>query len=277
MKSLNFDAAFESYLRQWMKDNAEKFANNMDRLEEMVPDIYLEFLDTPQDFLSGETPATYFDKYDDPNQLISLMRQYETDGVPVPDLLLERIVDLGAPSEAALLQILSDPEAGESEKMTAVSLLREIGSEKPMGQYVKWITGMQESGDLFDLCAEALTTMGNQVVEPLLGGYPQASEAAKCVIADILCNFKGDARIFEILKDRFLVCHDQKALFASYLAKYGDERALPLLIEAGQNMGLDYLDFVEISNAIESLGGDPLPEREYSGDPYYDAMKKMEH
>ena len=67
---------------------------------------------------------------------------------------------------------------------------------------------------------------------------------------------------------------DKKALFASYLAKLGDERALPALNEAAMARDINYLDFVEISSAIEALGGDRPAEREFSGDPYYESLKR---
>ena len=75
--------------------------------------------------------------------------------------------------------------------------------------------------------------------------------------------------------ERFERCDDRRALFASYLAKYGDDRALPALRRAAEDPHVNYLDFVEISSAIEALGGERPAEREFAGDPYYESLKHV--
>ena len=53
MKCINFDRAFERYMAEWMKENSEKYKDDMDVIEDMMPDVYLEFLKKPADFLDG--------------------------------------------------------------------------------------------------------------------------------------------------------------------------------------------------------------------------------
>jgi len=38
---------------------------------------------------------------------------------------------------------------------------------------------------------------------------------------------------------------------------------------------ISYLDYIEIVNAIEALGGEVSADREFNGDPYYESLKKM--
>ena len=47
MNCINFDQKFEQYMGVWMKNNAEKYKNNMDVIEGMMPDVYMEFLAKP--------------------------------------------------------------------------------------------------------------------------------------------------------------------------------------------------------------------------------------
>ena len=68
---------------------------------------------------------------------------------------------------------------------------------------------------------------------------------------------------------------DRRALFAGYLAKLGDDRALPDLTAAAQEKKLPYLTFIEIRNAIEQLGG-TCPERDYEDDPEYEALRELD-
>ena len=59
------------------------------------------------------------------------------------------------------------------------------------------------------------------------------------------------------------------------LAKLGDERALPVLTAAAQEEKIPYLTFIEIRNAIETLGG-TCPERNYEDDPEYEALRELD-
>ena len=90
----------------------------------------------------------------------------------------------------------------------------------------------------------------------MLGALARAGQAGRDIFADILSNYPGDDRIYELLKERFVTRDDRRALFASYLAKFGDDRAIPMLTQAAQDSDVNYLDYVEIVNAIETLGGE---------------------
>ena len=65
------------------------------------------------------------------------------------------------------------------------------------------------------------------------------------------------------------------ALIASYIAKFGDPDALPRMKQALEDPAINYLDYVEIANAVRALGGEVTSERTFDGDPYYESMKKL--
>ena len=273
MKCINFDHQFELYAAEWMKKNAEKYKNNMDVIEMMMPDVYMEFLSKPAQWLGGKSPERYFAQFKDAQILVDLMCQYEAEKVPVPDLLLERITELGKKSEKSLIALFGKPDVEKAAEMTAISLLRELESTAPMQLYIDFIASLTEPDEKGDMCAESLENMGDLVVEPILAVLNGAGDAGREIFADILSNFPGDDRIFDLLMERFASQSDKKALFASYLAKFGDDRAIDALTEAAMERDINYLDFVEISSAIEALGGERPAEREFSGDPYYESLK----
>jgi len=122
--------------------------------------------------------------------------------------------------------------------------------------------------------AESLLAMGEAAVEPMIAALDRCGETGRDIFADILSNYPGDDRIFNLLMERFTGSDDRVALFASYLAKFGDDRALPALEKAARDERINYLDFVELSSAIEALGGERPAEREFSGDPYYESLKQ---
>ena len=275
MKCINFDRAFERYMAEWIKENSEKYKDDMDVIEDMMPDVYLEFLKKPADFLDGVAPQDYFEQFDNADMLVNWLCDYIAQGVPVPDLLLERVTALGNPAEKSLLALVARDELPEETQMTAISLLREMESKAPMQRYIDYIASLEEPSDKGDLCAEALMSMGESVVEPILAALSGAGQIGRDIFADVLSNYPGDERIYELMIERFVTRDERRALFASYLAKLGDERAIPMLKEAAQSPDINYLDYVEVVNAIEALGGERPPEREFSGDPYYESLRQV--
>ena len=275
MKCINFDRAFERYMAEWMKENSEKYKDDMDVIEDMMPDVYLEFLKKPADFLDGVAPQDYFEQFDNADVLVNWLCDYIAQGVPVPDLLLERVTALGDPAEKSLLALIARDDLPEETQMTAISLLREMESKAPMQRYIDYIASLEEPSDKGDLCAEALMSMGESVVEPILAALSGAGQTGRDIFADVLSNYPGDERIYELMIERFVTRDERRALFASYLAKLGDERAIPMLKEAAQSPDINYLDYVEVVNAIEALGGERPPEREFSGDPYYESLRRV--
>ena len=275
MKCINFDRAFERYMAEWMKENSEKYKDDMDVIEDMMPDVYLEFLKKPADFLDGVAPQDYFEQFDNADMLVNWLCDYIAQGVAVPDLLLERVTALGDPAEKSLLALIARDDLPEETQMTAISLLREMESKAPMQRYIDFIASLEEPSDKGDLCAEALMNMGESVVEPILAALSGAGQTGRDIFADVLSNYPGDERIYELMIERFVTRDERRALFASYLAKLGDERAIPMLKEAAQSPDINYLDYVEVVNAIEALGGERPPEREFAGDPYYESLKQV--
>ena len=55
----------------------------------------------------------------------------------------------------------------------------------------------------------------------------------------------------------------------------GDDRALEPLLDAAEGEDISYIDFIEVRNAIERLGGE-APVRDFSGDPTYAAVKRLQ-
>lgn len=275
MKCINFDRAFERYMAEWIKENSEKYKDDMDVIEDMMPDVYLEFLKKPANFLDGIAPQDYFEQFDNADMLVNWLCDYIAQGVPVPDLLLERVTALGNPAEKSLLALVARDDLPEETQMTAISLLREMESKAPMQRYIDYIASLEEPSDKGDLCAEALMSMGESVVEPILATLSGAGQTGRDIFADVLSNYPGDERIYELMIERFVTRDERRALFASYLAKLGDERAIPMLKEVAQSPDINYLDYVEVVNAIEALGGERPPEREFSGDPYYESLRQV--
>lgn len=273
MKCIDFDKKLGEYVEQWIAANRARY-KNPDEMEEQMPEVYLRWLNHPAQWLGGKTPGIWFGQYGDPDELLAMMRAYHEQDVPMPDLLLSRVVELGEASVDGLIRMAR--EDARCLQVTALNLLLEIGSARACPLCVRLIREEEASSELTDTAAELLRSLGPSVVPALLEAMPDASEAASESFLDVLCNFPGDERIYEYARRAFLQRPERRALFASYLAKLGDERALEPLYQALELTELNYLDYIEITGAIEALGGEVQSTREFVGDPYYESLKRMQ-
>ena len=274
MPVINFDEHFADFMSDWMKNNQNLY-NTFDEMEEDMPRIYTAFLNTRARWLGNVSPGAYFTQFEDPKVLVDWLAQYCEEGVPVPDLLLEQITTVGKPCEKRLVELLKDEEAPEEARMIAVNLLREMESTMPKMIYIRWQLDREREDELKDSALESLTAMGECVVQPILQELPKANEAGEEALMEVLSHFPGNEQIFRLAIKLFTQRKERRALFAGYLAKLGDDRALPELISAAAEAKLPYLTFIEIRNAIEILGG-VCPERSYEDDPEYEALRDMD-
>ncbi len=272
MNLIDFDAAFSQALSRWIEDNRGHY-KTADALEEAAPEFYTTWLQTPADFLAGETPSGYFARYTVAAELIALMRDYITEGVAVPDPLVQQLLALG--DEDALLALLQDKSAPVEAKMLAVDTLRELGSDKPLVDYIRWQVERTEDEDLLDAALESLALMGDKVFGPAKIAFTAADEAGKEALLDILAQPGADESVVTFAIERFQTQQDKRALYAGYLGKLDDERAVAPLLIAADDKAVPYIDYIEIRNAIERLGGE-APYRDFTDDPTYQAVQQLQ-
>lgn len=270
---LDFDANFAAYCEKWMQMNKNKF-KNIEQMEDAMPEVYMRWLNSPAAFLEGVAPSMYFEKFNDPQMLVNWVTEYEAAKVPVPDLLLERIADLGKHSLYPLMRAARDGDNSVQTRVTALNLLKEIDcGEEPMEICMDIIDRREEDDEIADVAAELMANMGAGVVKPILERFEEVGDAAQETYLDILVNFPGDSRIYDLLMNAFLTHTEKIALYASFIGKLGDDRALDTLKKALNLTDISYLDYLEIRNAVEMLGGVVETEREFAGDPYYESLK----
>jgi hypothetical protein len=82
-----------------------------------------------------------------------------------------------------------------------------------------------------------------------------------------------DERVYSLLKSAFL-SGEETPMRASYLAAYGDERALPMLLEKIEDTSIGFVEFQELKYAIEALGGEYDEPRDFTADKDYLAVEE---
>ena len=271
---IDFDEHLASFMTDYMQKHQKEY-RNFDAMEADMPAIYVRFLNEPAPWLDGLTPGSYFTQFEDPKDLVDWMIAYDQKGVAIPDLLVEQIENVGKPCEKRLIAILKDEEMSNELKMTAIGVLRAMESTQPKMLYIEWQMNREKDDELADNALESLADMGKSVLQPILEALPKANEAGQEALLDVLSNYPGNEKVFQLAQRLFRNNPDRRALFASYLGKLGDDRALKDLMAAANEPGISYIDYLEVRNAIERLGG-TAPERSFEGDPTYEALSGMQ-
>ena len=276
MKCIDFDKAFSLFAMKWFRDHAKEY-KNYDAMEAAMPDVYARFLDTPADFLANQKPGEYFTQWDDAKTLVDWMEDYFKQRVPVPDMLLNRITQLGEPAEKRLYSLLQKERTPQEARMTAVSLLGELESTLPMQLYISWQLNREKEDELCDAACEALVQMGEEAIDPMLAFLADANDAGKEALCSVLSYYPqtSDKVLPELLR-LIRLPEANVAVLAGYLGRLGDEGALETLIDLALEEDLTYLNYIELRSAIEQLGSD-APEREFDeSDPEYEAMSRLQ-
>ena len=132
-----------------------------------------------------------------------------------------------------------------------------------------------EEEELLDNALESLRGMGDTVRRPAEIAFRAADDAGKEALLDVLSDFPCSDEVLQFALKQFKEHPDKRALYAGYLGKLGDDRALEPLLDAAEGEDISYIDFIEVRNAIERLGGE-APVRDFSGDPTYAAVKRLQ-
>ena len=261
MKPFDFDKNFQNYVKNWAVKNGKLTAEQM---EEEVPKLYEQWVNTP--FEKELTVKQYF-KNMSGGELADYLKTVITQGYFPPEVLLNEISDRKCEKE--LLPLLK--EENEKLVLTAAELLDEMGCEADFSEMLNFVTECKCGEKLRIHACFHLGKNPAKVYEMVRGKLSTYSVKAKEYLADILCEMKEE-EVFALLKE-LLLSQGDTALFAYYLGKHGDKRALPLLKEMLLSEEIGYLAYQEIKNAIERLGEFVETERDFSSDPEYQMIK----
>jgi hypothetical protein len=272
---IDFEQKFADYIKDYMRQH---HIEDGDELDDIAPDLYLDWLDMPQDWLDGVSPNAYFAVME-PVKLISTLGQYVLSDMTVPEPLLNYIADSREQTYPLLISLLKNYSGDSEDKLRTiiVRLIEEMDMEHPYDYYIEVIAGASRQNDFLEACADELRNAGSQYQSAVVDAFEHAASAyaADCFL-DILTDMPYDERTYNYAMERFVLSDDQRAFYAQCLGKIGNPQALPALEEALRQENLRYFDYVAIRNALEALGGQVDIERDFAGDKDYDSLIEME-
>ena len=260
MKLYDFDGMFDEKLGEYIKKNADKYRES--EWEDIIPVLYKKFGDTVIKSI-GKTPNGFYGEMSD-DELVKCLKAHLNQDVPVSEFLCSAIESRSLADK--LLPLL---DGTDSEREYAMNLMG--SDERAIGKYMEILVSTDDS-DLKDRCADYIKEKADLVVDTALKNYKEGVE--KEYMLEIISRsvVKND-EIFEILLKEFRTDPDNIPMHASYLAAYGDERALEYLLDKIDEEGITFIEFQELKFAIEALGGEYTKERDFSNDPYYELIK----
>lgn len=262
---IDFEALYSDFVKKWSAENANKLKKG-DPLD-YVGEIYSQWLITPLKQTGGLTAAQYFENLSG-EQAVNMLAKYYEKKIPVPSPLIDR---LARKSEEKHIINLLAVSGGEGLVKLCVSLLEEMDSEAHIPLMAKIMLG-GGSAELRTFAAEILASHAEKAKEILLRQITFTLDENDMYIADVLVYCKGEDKVYRLLEKLFL-SGKNNPLYASYLGMYEDLRALPLLQKRIKDLSVGYVEFIELRNSIERLGGDTPAERDFSADSDYKALK----
>lgn len=246
---IDIDELFDEYLNDFIENNSSTLSAS--DIEKRIEGLYEEFANMPNDELGGLTPFEYYNQMTT-ESLLNLLKDGVLENGSVSDILCKAL-EKRSDAEDGLLELAFS--SSEELSVYAINVLGAMGNKKSLKAFVDSLSTKKLSQNLIDVMTEAICLNAELVKEEVLKAYKPTSLGAES-FEEIFSNMKNDERVFKILCANFLNDSKKLALNAGFLAKYGDDRALPILYSTLKRRDLSLLDYSEIKTAIEKLGGE---------------------
>lgn len=266
VKVVDIDVIFDNFLVKYINENKGKFTEK--QWEEKIPVLYLEFGSTPIEELGGIAPENYYSGLSG-KELADLLKEHVEQDVPVSDFLCEALI--ASDCEKYVIDFI---DGAHSEELIfySINILSDKHSTAAFDRYFEMLLDDKTSEDLKELLAEKLATFPEQSKEKALALYEKAGSSA-IYFLEIFSLCKHDDRILKILTTELKNNLNDIPLYLTYVTRYGDEKALPTLLEVIAMPTINYVDFRELKFAIELFGGEYKEKRDFSNDLYYKRVK----
>lgn len=261
MKLIDFDGLFDEKLAQYMQQNKGKYTET--QWEDVIPKLYKKFGDTYVAKVKC-TPKEYYAKMTDEELVETLCAHLEED-VPTPEFLCAEIERRG--EAKTLLPLLQ----GDNET-AAIYAMNLVGdADEAMESYFRILTEEKFGEDIRSDITDIFRLHADEWKDRALEAY-ERGEGKEYMLEIVSRVRERDERVYETLLSAFK-SGENVPVHAAYLAAYGDERALPVLMQRIERKDIGFVEFQELKYAIEALGGEYDEPRDFSNDKDYLAVE----
>ncbi|MBR2614151.1 MAG: hypothetical protein IKC71_00965 [Clostridia bacterium] len=265
MKIIDIDSLFDEYIKEFTYKSIGVL--KPEEIENKIGELYIKFGDETFKELDGKTPNTFYLDLSE-KEVVNALKEHIERGVSVSDFLCEAIIEKAPEKE--LISLLD--EDNEELKAYAINMLNDLNSKLALSKYIELLFGGTESETVKELVAEYLVNYADDIKEKLLLTYESLEKEEKLYALEILSKASKDDRVFSLLITEFLK-GENLLLLTAYIERYGDEKALPYLLEKIEDESINYQEFSELKMAIELFGGEYEKERDFSKDKIFKKIK----
>ena len=258
VKIIDLDELFDKYISDYVYSNIGKV--KPEEIENKMPVLYAEFGNKKLKELDGKTPNEYYKGFKT-EELLSALKEHIEKKVAVSDFLCEAIE---AGDITAVINELGK-ENGEEYTLYLMNFIDVSGSDLAADRLLDFIV-WDYSAPIRELATEILNKFPEKVKKRIISSFNDVSADKKVCLAEILSHSDKDDETFALLINAFTESAKSVSIYAGYLGKYGDERAIPFLEKAADDEKTDYADFEELRFNIELLGGEYKGKRDFSTD-----------
>ncbi len=264
MKFENLDKLFELYVQDVVKKNKEKYSSH-EALENDLGMLFNRFENVKVRTLDGKTPKEYARELREDGEIFDYVSKCLENNIEVTDTILDEVVRTEGAVEY-LNGLLY--ENNKDAKLLASLLLKEIGGDEVEDIFISLLTNDEMPDEVKTVAFEYLSDGDDCIPDKILeiiNGVPEKNQG---ILVEVLSNFKGRKDVFFWLVTMLQRAEDVPT-YAGLLGRYGDTSAIDILKSFAQEVDINYVEFVEIRNAVEELGGEMSEEKDFSDDPYY--------
>lgn len=260
---IDYDAEFKRYFEQWYEKEKNHY-QKVEEVEEELPRLYEQWA-----FMQNKRLEQM-----GAQALVDLLDAYTQNGMQVPDIVCRALVDRKEETEPLLVKLYRSNMFGEAMQVLLINLLSEMNSSKLVRDFAELIALSDGEGETVNAASEALMAISQPCGDELIQAYMQAkSIGARELLMNAIVSKSRDDRIYTLISKLYQESPN-KAFVAAMMGECGDERCLKDLYEAEKSSQINYIDYTEICNAIERLGGETQRERVFENDPYYEMMSQ---
>lgn len=258
-------------------------AADEEKLEAIFPRQYEKWYASPKTWLNNKSPNQYFEEIKDAQIYASMFVSYLEQDIELPDPLIDCMLQYREDLYPILRNILlidgttdMAPQDLADVRAHIIPLITEMDKPHPYDRYIELLRDAEESDSLTQEICTILEEPDapDDIRAKLLTAFVSARLAGKEGILDLLCGYPDeDDAVYTLLDEEFRRGELETAFLSGLAGKLGDERLLPRLEDALKNDAGDYFTHSAIKFAIEEISGEILPDKDFTGDPDYDARR----
>ncbi len=264
MKYFDLEDLFMKSVREKVLSDKEKYAD-VKVIEKELMSMYLDWVNRSNEELDGFTPIEYVKIVDKSGNLFDYIEYMLNTEREVSDIVTDALVKRADAIELVKKLIKSNDR---NTLKYAFTIMFELDNSEVTDLCIDVIRSKDENEEKIAACYEMLAENNEEAVEKILAIMYEVDEDTQFIFADILSNYNDNENIFMWLVTMLYRGNDLCQV-AEMLGRFGDNKAVNMINSFVLDKDLNYMEFIELRNAVERLGGEFEYEKDFTEDEYY--------